>query len=138
MLLAADVAIITSAVVANATQTITTPNAASISYSLAAGADSAAITPVSNKPMLVIGCCTNNTGVGQMSLIRIPSTAIVWVGSESYSPAAITSGFQTSAGHHVVYMDGIHFVDIQTASADTIHVHNGAGTTRTSNVTLIW
>ncbi len=43
ILMATVVAIITSMVVANATQTITTPNAAFISYNLAAGANSAAI-----------------------------------------------------------------------------------------------
>jgi hypothetical protein len=48
ILLATVVVIITSMVVANATQTITTPNAASISYSLAAGGNSAAITPATN------------------------------------------------------------------------------------------
>jgi hypothetical protein len=46
--MATVVAIVTSMVVANATQTITTPNAAFVSYSLAAGANSAAITPVLN------------------------------------------------------------------------------------------
>ena len=45
ILLAAVVAIITSMVVANATQTITTPNAAFISYNLTTGTNSAAITP---------------------------------------------------------------------------------------------
>jgi len=46
--MAAVVAIITSIVVANATQTFATPNAAYISYSLAASANSAAITPATN------------------------------------------------------------------------------------------
>ena len=46
--MATVVAIITSIVVANATQTITTPNAAFISYSLAAGLNSAVITPTTN------------------------------------------------------------------------------------------
>ena len=41
ILMATVVAIITSIVVANATQSITTPNAAFISYILAAGANSA-------------------------------------------------------------------------------------------------
>ncbi|HEY2627254.1 MAG TPA: hypothetical protein VGI41_10950 [Candidatus Udaeobacter sp.] len=58
ILLATVVAILTTMVVANATQTITTPNAASISYNLASGATSAAITPAASKPVLVMGCCT--------------------------------------------------------------------------------
>src|SRR6266567_7970844 len=65
ILLATVVAIITSIVVANATQTITAPNAAFISYNLAVGANSAAITPATSKSVLVMGCCTTlgNTGV---------------------------------------------------------------------------
>ncbi len=78
ILLATVVAIITSMVVANATQTITTPNAAFISYSLAAGANSAPITPVTNKSVLVMGCCTTSgiPGVGQVSLFHIPGGGI--------------------------------------------------------------
>src|SRR5205823_8476835 len=79
--MATVVAIITSMVVANATQTITTPNAAFISYSLAAGANSAPITPATNRSVLVMGCCTTlgNLGVGQVSLLHSPSTWIEWV-----------------------------------------------------------
>src|SRR5213080_2889827 len=58
ILMATVVVIITSMVVANATQTITAPNAAFISYSLAFGANSAPITPATNRSVLVIGCCT--------------------------------------------------------------------------------
>src|SRR5438105_11788897 len=74
ILVATVVAIITSVVVANATQTITTPNASFISYSLAAGANSAAITPATDRSVLVMGCCTTSgiQGVGQVSLIHVP------------------------------------------------------------------
>src|SRR5216684_865284 len=96
ILMATVVAIITSIVVANATQTITTPNAVFISFNLASGTNSAAITPVASRSLLVIGCCTTsgNRGVGQVSLLHIPSFNISWVGLESYAgvPAAITQG----------------------------------------------
>jgi hypothetical protein len=140
MLLATVVAIITSVVVANATQTITTPNAAFISYSLATGANSAAITPATNKSVLVMGCCTTGgfQGVGQVSLLHISSTAMEWVGLESYAGAAISSGFSGTAGDHIVYIDSQHTVDIRVASADTIIVHNGNASSRVGNVTLIW
>jgi len=134
------VAIITSMVAANATQTITAPNAAFISYNLAAGGNSAPITPATNRSVLVMGCCTASggfQGVGQVSLLHTPSNLITWVGLESVSPAAITSGSTNSAGH-IVYLDLTHTVDIQTASADTILVHNGSAGTRAGNVTLIW
>ena len=140
ILLATVVAIITSIVVANATQTITAPNAAFIAYSLAAGANSAPITPVTNKSVLVMGCCTTSgiPGVGQVSLLHLPSTDIEWVGLESTGGAAITQGFTNVAGTHIVYIDFYHLVDIQVASADTIRVHNGEGFTVAGNVTLIW
>ena len=138
--MATVVAIITSVVVANATQTITAPNAAFISYSLATGANSAAITPVTNKSVLVMGCCTTTgiRGVGQVSLLHIPSNGMEWVGLESQAAAAITQGFSGTAGTHIVYIDSAHQVDIQVSSVDTIRVHNGSIGTRDGNVTLIW
>jgi hypothetical protein len=138
ILMATLVAIITSVVAVNATQAITTPNAAFISYSLAPGANSAAITPVTNKSVLVMGCCTVGAGVGQVSLLHIPSTYIVWVGLESYNNAVITQGVGNVAGAHIVFIDFAHTVDIQVASADTIRVHNASTVTKAGNVTLIW
>ena len=139
ILLATVVAIITSMVAANATQTITTPNAAFISYNLALGANSAPITPVPNRSVLVIGCCTTSgdQGVDQVSLLHVPSTYIVWTGLESPNNSIITAGASAQVGH-IVYIDLSHHVDIQVASADTILVHNGSTGTRTGNVTLVW
>jgi hypothetical protein len=143
--MATVVAIITSMVAANATQTITTPNAAFISYSLAPFTNSAAITPATNKSVLVMGCCTGNpglagqgTGVGQVSLLHIPSWFIQWFGFESDSLPTVTTGVGGLVGRHIMWLDGVHLVDIQVASADTILVHNGASSTRAGNVTLIW
>jgi len=142
ILMATVVAIITSIVVANATQTITTPNAAFISYSLATGANSAAITPVTNKSVLVMGSCTTTGGVGQVSLQHIPSTLIEWVGFESTNmvsgSATTTQGYNSLAATHIVFIDFAHHVDIRVASADTILVHNGSTATRAGNVTLVW
>ena len=142
ILLASVVVIITSMVVANATQTIMAPNAAVASYSLAPGANSAQITPAPSKPVLVMGCCTTTPfqGVGQVSLQHIPSFVIQWVGLESVSGTtpAITQGSTNVAGTHILYIDFSHEVAIQVASADTIRVHNGSAGTRAANVTLIW
>src|SRR5438874_7641953 len=141
ILMVAVVAIITSMVVANATQTITTPNAAFVSYSLAGVANSAAITPATNRSVLVMGCCTTtaplDVGVVQVSLLHIPSYYIQWVGVELYngSPSTITSGANSTAGTHIVYIDFSHIVAIQVASADTIVIHNIGNSTKSGNVT---
>jgi hypothetical protein len=143
ILMATVVVVITSMVAANATQSITAPNAAFISYSLAAGANSAAITPVTNKSVLVMGCntSTNPAGGGQVSLLHLPSAGISWAGLESgtgSTTTTTTAGFASAAGTHIVYIDGHHLVDIQVASADTIRVHNSNSTTQVGSVTLIW
>ena len=140
ILLATVVVIITSMVVANATQTITTPNAVKITFNLAPNTDSAAITPASNTSVLAMGCCTTvgYQGVGQASLLHIPNTFIVWTGVESYGTASITQGSSSTAGTHIVYIDFNHQVNIQINSADAIRVHNGSPGTRAGNVTLVW
>src|SRR2546423_820843 len=139
MLMATVVVIITSMVVANATQTITTPNAAFISYNLAGGANSAAITPVASRPVLVMGCSTtaNYEGVGQVTLIHNPGTYFDWAGVES-GGNAFAGGVSGIAGVHIVYIDNVHKVDVQVASRDTILVHNGNSLTVTGRVTPIW
>jgi hypothetical protein len=130
-------------VVPNATQTITTPNAAFISYNLTAGATSAAITPVANKCVLVMACCTTSgdlNGVGQASLVHIPGTPMEWSGLESAANGvqpALTWGASSAAQARIIYIDWNHLVYIQVASADTIDMHNGESATRAGNVTLI-
>jgi hypothetical protein len=143
--MATVVVIITSICVANAAQTIATPNAAFVSYSLAGGTNSAPITPATNRAVLVMGCCTTTgyRGVGQVSLLHIPGSVgvigfIEWVGLESYGPAAITQGGTSTAGVHIAFIESNHQVDIQVASADTILIHNGSAALRAGNVTLVW
>jgi hypothetical protein len=142
ILIATVVAIITSIVVANAAQTFATPNAAFISFNLAAGANSAAITPATSRSVQVMGCCTTlgYQAVGQASLLHIPTSGLQWVGLESYngSPAAITQGNSATAGTHIVAISLTRTIDIQVASASTILVHNGAIGTVAGNVTLVW
>src|SRR5262249_29289202 len=140
MLLATVVAIITSIVVANATQTITTPNAAFISYNLANFGNSGAITLATNKSVLVMGCCTGvaNQGVGQVSLLHIPNAGIFWVGLESNPHGGITQGNSGAFGTHIVYIDFNQVVDIEVASNDTIFIHNSIIAAEAGNVTLIW
>jgi hypothetical protein len=137
MLLATVVAILTCVTVVNATQTITTPNAVKIPYNLAAGTNSAAITPATNTSVLVMGCCTTggDSGVGQVSLLH--TVEFFWVGLESAN-AFSTAGFSGTAGTHIVSIDAGQNVDIQVASANTILIHNGYTATLAGNVTLVW
>ena len=73
-----------------------------------------------------------------MSLLHVPGSGIAWVGLESYSGATITSGL-ASLKAHIVYIDLDHKVDIQTASIDTILIHNYiTSATLAGNVTLVW
>ena len=140
ILMATVVAIITSMVAANATQTFITPNEASVSYSLVAGANSPPITPATNKPVLVMGCCTTSghQGVGQVNLLHLPSTGMLWFGLETTNPATTTAGFSPTAGIHILYIDATETVDIQVNSADTIRIHNRSAGTLAGNVTLVW
>jgi hypothetical protein len=139
ILLATVVAIITSIVVANATQTITTPNAAFVQITnLASGGNSAAITPATNRPVLVMGCVTTSgvtPGVGQVTLNHQPGSGFLWVGLDA---GGTTIGNNEGAGTHIVYIDLGRSVDIQVNSFDTIRVHNGAVAVANANVTLIW
>jgi hypothetical protein len=141
ILLAGVVVIITSMVVANATQTITTPNAVNIPYNLAPVGSSAAITPASSKPVLVMGCCTtlDQSGASQVNLLHMPSVDIEWFGLEPQSPATVTLGNSSTAGTHIVYLSNSHLVELQVASADTIKIHNkSASLTLVGSVTLVW
>jgi hypothetical protein len=140
MLLAIIVSTVTFAVTARAVQTITTPNAAFVSYNLAAGANSAAIFPAANQAVLVMGTCTtlNFRGVGHVTMLRIPSAFLEWVGLESHAGAVITQGFSGVAGTHILYLDFSHQVDIEVNTTDSFRIHNGSTAVRTGNVTLIW
>ena len=82
------VAVLTLAVGVHAAQTITTPNAAVVKYSLAAGDNSAAVTPAESTPVLVMGVQNSlgYRGVGQVALLHVPSSFLEWTGIES--PAA--------------------------------------------------
>lgn len=140
LLLAAVVAMVALSISMHATQTITTPNAAKVTYNLAAGASSTAVNPVESVPVLVMGVQNNlgYRGVGQVSMLHVPSSFLEWTGIESPASAALTSGFSGTAGTHIVYLDYSHLVDIQVASTDTFLIHNANTIAMSGVVTLIW
>lgn len=142
LLLTGVVATLTLAIVAHATQTITVPNAASVSYALAAGANSGAISPVADAPVLVMGVQTavGNRGVGHVTMLR-PTVApnfLEWVGLESTAGAVITQGFSGALGTHIVYLDFSHTVDIEVNTPTSFRIHNGNAAAQTGVVRLIW
>jgi hypothetical protein len=109
LMLTGLVAVLTLAVGVHAAQTITTPNAAEVKYSLTPGENSAAVTPAESTPVLVMG--VQNTfgfrGVGQVAMLHVPSSFLEWTGIESPAAAALTAGFSGAAGTHIVYLDSL-------------------------------
>ncbi len=140
--LAFAVAALTLGILGKAAQTVTVPNAMNITYNLAAGAYSAAITPASNQAVMMIGSQTaaGYRGVASATILHVPGTFIEWNGLESpyNSGSAETSGFAASPGTHMLYLDYSHLVDVQVASADTIRIYNGNSIAMTGNLELIW
>jgi hypothetical protein len=131
---------------ANATEanspgkSVVVPNELTVGYSLAPGGVSAPITPPANIPVHVMGVQTalGFRGVGEVTLLHIPSSFIEWVGLESTAGAAITQGFSGAAGTHIVFIDFNHQVQIEVGSPDTIQVRNRSSGVRTGVVTLTW
>lgn len=142
LVIAAVVAFITMAVVANATTTLIVPNAATYTYNLAAGSIGTIIVPATSRPVLVMGTCTTvgNRGVGQVTVL-VPSAApqfVEWVGLESTAGAAITQGFSGVAGTHILFLDFTHLVDLEVHTPTSMRIHNSTGAAATGIVTLIW
>lgn len=140
LLSATVIATLTLATVAKATQTISTPNAAFVSYNLAPGAVSTAIVPAANEAVLVMGTCTSAgfRGVGQVTMLRIPASFLEWVGLDSTAGAAITQGFSGAAGTRILFVDFSHQVSLEVNTTDSFRVHNFSTGARAGNVKLIW
>jgi hypothetical protein len=140
LLAATVVCVLAGSVVAKATQALTVPNAAVYTYNLAAGANSAPITPVANQAVLMMGTqlTVGYRGVAMATILHIPASFIEWTGIESTTGSVITQGYSGTAGIHILYLDFSHQVDVQVAGLDTIMIHNGATTARTGTLELIW
>jgi hypothetical protein len=140
---AAVVVTLASAVVARAAGFfasifISAPFDFSFSYSLGAGASTGCVTPVAGIPNQIVGVDTTlgTRGVGEVGLLRIASSFLEWTGVESPLGAAITSGFSSSLGAHIVFIDFSHTTQIEVCSADSFRVHNKSSFTHTGVVDL--
>lgn len=143
-LLAAMVAIATLAVLAQAAEAIATPKSMTVTYKLAPGANSPAIKPVANTPVMILadqtGTACRCDDVGSSLMTVVSSTVdgeLVWNGFESRG-GGLTEGFTGSAGAHIMYIDYEHVVDLEVSNSTSFHVHNAGGETYNGTVTLIW
>jgi hypothetical protein len=134
------VAALALAIASPETASAAAPHKVVVHYSLAAGATSAAITLPPNVPISLTGVQTTigTRGVGQASLLSIPNSFVEWLGLESPSAAAVTSGFSGTTGTHIVYLDFSHLVDVQVSGPSSIQVHNANSIGQTGDVTLIY
>lgn len=142
--LAVVVFVLTCTTVVNAVQTITTANAASVSFNLNNVTPTLAIGVASGRPVLVMGVVTTcgAQSVGQVTVHRIPacgllSSRIAWTGVEAPPGTGLTAGISGATGTHIVYLDDDNLVDLEVNDGLGIRV-NAGGLTRAGNVTLIW
>ena len=144
LLWAAVIAMTTGVVMVNAVQTVTMPNASTMTYKLASGAFTGPIFPVNDRPVFVMGTQTSTIqlrpGAGQVTLVRIAGSYLAWTGNEPFAGVCDTTcGLNNAVGTHILYLDGSHQVDIEIGvTPDQIRVHNGSPVTATGWVTLIW
>ena len=111
-----------------------------ISYSVAAGATKAIFLPAINTPIQV-SCSQNaaqDVGVGQATIIRSTTdSGLIWVGFD-VATGAITKGYSSSAGTHIVWCDYAGDVDIEVLSATEIQVKNGYSSTVSGVVMFVY
>jgi hypothetical protein len=151
LFLASLAGVATVAVVVQAAQKITTPNAMVIPYSLAFGGRSAPIVIPANRPVLVTGADTDlakngNFGVGQATIIRNTSDNAVESVSFDYANHTLFSE-KVSVGATVVIfnLDVLDRVGVLTDGANLIVFNsddssNGGGIPvgHTGVITMIW
>jgi hypothetical protein len=146
LLLAVLVATLTIVIVAHATQTITTPNAMYIAYTLAAKTSSGPITPQTFQPVKVMGVdnSVGQRGVGEVTLLRSPSSPAIleWIGLDPEPGPPVTAipiyGDGSTAGTHIVFLTNTHTVDLEVNSSSAFMIHNAGTTSATGDVVMFW
>jgi hypothetical protein len=111
-------------------------------YSVGPGATSLAIPiPAANTPISIT--CVQNAvgarGVGQVTLLRAttPPAFLEWVGVD-IATSAVTSGFSSSAGTHIIYCDYTGTVDMQVRGTSAIQIVNTGAVKATGVITFSW
>lgn len=117
-----------------------------VKFNLASGASTTPIVcPAFNTPISLTGAQTaiGFRAVGQATLLCVkdpnPNASFLeWVGFD-YFTAAITKGFTSAFGTHIIYLDFAGRVDVEVSDASHIIVHNIGGIgVATGVVTLVW
>jgi hypothetical protein len=128
-----------SQVVGKAAVTLTTPNSSVVNYTLAAGATSAPITPITNQPVIIVGAnyTTTDFAVSNLTLVHVPGIMMRWVGIEA-GTGALTHGGSTALGTHIVWLDQSSKVSLEVFSADSFVIHNANTVSEAGSVKLIW
>ncbi len=79
-------------------------------------------------------------GVGQVTLLRTttPPAFLEWVGVD-IATSAVTSGFSSSAGTHIIYCDYTgKTVDMQVRGTSAIQIVNTGAVKATGVITFSW
>ena len=152
LLIAALIGVVTVAVIAHASQSITTPNAMQIPYDLSFTAESVPIALPVNQPVLVIGSDSDftkngNFGLGQATMNSNTNDQLIYLIAIDYGSGATSSFNVTSYGSitRVFELDAQGLVDLRT-DGRTIFVLNldnsssgtGVGVEHRGVVKMIW
>lgn len=111
-----------------------------VNYNLPPGANSGPIAIPANIPVHVMGVQTNVSfrGVGFVVMLRVPNQFLEWTGLDSTAASAITQGFSSAPGTHIVFLDFSHTVVIQVNDANTFRIHNGNLNPMAGSVVITW
>jgi hypothetical protein len=118
-------------------------NEIQVGYNLAAGATSGAIViPAFNTPVSVT-CVQSNVGfrgIGQATMLKtsVAPQFLEWVGMD-VATSAVTSGFGSTKGQHVIYCDYTgKTVDMQVSAANSIQIVNTGSTAAAGIINFVW
>jgi hypothetical protein len=111
-----------------------------VPYNLAAGAISGPVAIPANVPVHLMGVQTNVgfRGVGFAVMLRVPNEFLEWTGLDSTAGSAITQGFSSAAGTHIVFLDFSHQVVVEVNDANTFRIRNASTGARAGSVVITW
>lgn len=116
--------------------------AKTVKYDLAPGAVTPFIALRPDVPITIVGVQTaaGNRGVASATLLYVTSSGFIeWVGLHSPVAAAVTSGFSSTAGTLILYLDFSHCVRLEVAGvsgSNGIAVRNSCGVQQTGRLKI--